>query len=184
MRGEQRNQFSDLKTSIDNSGIPTTVRNQLNNVRDDDESTVFPLMDSLVDETFKQFIILMHEGAKSLDRSRDPFYAPLKFELATENSGAQGMLNVNDFCKKLAGTELLQADINNSVSLTRRGHSFADWLVTHGKKAMYFSSEMGQWGTPPDRWAEAFRPFTPNPQANGAEETKQSASGAEASRAR
>jgi hypothetical protein len=54
------------------------------------------------------------------------------------------------FFKKLQGTELVEVGSNGSlpeISLTDRGIRFAEWLVSHGKKAAYLMHPYGTWGS-------------------------------------
>jgi hypothetical protein len=52
-------------------------------------------------------------------------------------------------CKQLPDANLLQIDLKNNLSLTERGKSFVSWLIKNGRKAEYFWSKKGSWGTRP-----------------------------------
>lgn len=58
-----------------------------------------------------------------------------------------GQYSVNQMCLKLADSELLTADLRGNVTLTERGHAFAEWLATSGYKVNHFWSNYGAWGT-------------------------------------
>ncbi len=52
-------------------------------------------------------------------------------------------------CNKLPDADLLCADLRGNISLTSRGHVFAQWLIDNGHKAEFFRSDVAGWGEPP-----------------------------------
>jgi hypothetical protein len=113
------------------------------------QDTQFQIIRDLLDASFIQFLILMHEQNRVL--LREPFFAAGPgYEYWTKTlSGGKGCLSVNELCRRLPDAGLLQQDLRNNVSLTERGHEFANWLIERGHKAEFFESQLGGWGERP-----------------------------------
>jgi len=132
-----------------------------------DENTTFQIIHDLLDNAPEQFIIWMHENKKTMMRQPRYFGLGFKYEYSMKNhSGGQGGFSIDELCNKLPDAGLLQANLRNEVSLTQRGHSFAQWLIDNGHKADYFRSDVGQWGQLPPgggfRWPQQHAPGWPD----------------------
>lgn len=92
----------------------------------------------------------MHENNQSLLRQPRLYEPgiPYVFELRN-HAGDQGYFSMDELCSRLPDAGLLEADLRNNVSLTARGHQFAQWLIENGHKATYFQSNVGTWGVQP-----------------------------------
>ena len=134
------------------SALPKKVSEQLKLIAEaqkgsfDDEAR-FALIDNFIEDNFRQHLILMHEfkQAISYSDSRDHKYA---YEMGT-NAAGEGMFDVTDFVERLEPTGFIELSPKGPVvKLTDLGHRFAEWLGRNGRKATYFFSPFGQWGTP------------------------------------
>ena len=94
---------------------------------DVDENTTFQIIHDLLDNTAEQFLIWMHETNSTMfRRPHFGFGSGVKYEFIMKNqSGGQGEFSIDQLCNKLPDAELLSIDLRNNVSLTQRGHSFA-----------------------------------------------------------
>ena len=118
-----------------------------------DENSQFQVITDLLDNPAQQFLILMHSENLSLTRE-GVFAAGIPYEYSIrERSAGQGHFSVNKLCEKLPDAKLLQQDLRGRVTLTPRGHTYAEWLLSNGFKSDFFSSAMGSWG---ERPAELF----------------------------
>ena len=86
------------------------------------------------------------------------------------HSGGRGGFSVDDLCKKLPDADLLSVDLRDNVSLTGRGHEYANWLVERGHKATFFECEYGGWGERPTDVGQMgfMRPMEPPQEPNDA----------------
>jgi len=111
----------------------------------DNQDATFAVIDSLIDDTYRQMLVLMYE-----QQMRIPFvnYFGARYELAWKSGKwSGGGFNAQDFAKKLDGTGLLRIEASGpSVCLTPLGNEFARWLVENGKKADFFETPFGTWG--------------------------------------
>jgi len=77
----------------------------------------------------------------------------IRYQYAVENthehSTGNGYFGVDKLCSRLADAGLLLVDLRNRVSLSERGHAFAEWLVASDYRAHYFWSDVGTWGERP-----------------------------------
>jgi len=111
-----------------------------------DEDARFALVDSLIDDTYRQHLILMHEFKKSIPCSDSGHN--YEFEIARQSAG-QGTFDIHEFFRGLEGTGFIEMSAKDRiVSLTSSGHRFAEWLTTQKKKATYFRTPFGGWGEP------------------------------------
>jgi len=151
MRAEFRRKFSDMKLDLMQS--PTLIEDLERKVQNvqahpDSEEPKFELLTSLLEPCHIQLLILVHE--KGIPLLNEP-WQNFGFRTAQEDGRFScGTTSVSDFCKKLADTGLLRQDMHNTVTLTELGHNFAEWLRKKGKKALYFETDFGKWGEPPE----------------------------------
>lgn len=110
-----------------------------------DRLAQFRLIDSLTDESVRQFLILMHEQNTELPIGR---YEHIKYEAGTKSGRWWGGdLSAESLSKKLVGTGLIElADKGWGIKLTPMGHEFAQWLTETGQRADFMSSSVGGWG--------------------------------------
>lgn len=113
-----------------------------------DATTQYRVIADLLEPPTTQFFILMHETGVALYRE-DWGSSGVRYDywLHEESGHGRGCYRVNDMCAKLADSGLLTADLRGYVSLTDRGHAFADWLVRSGYKVEHFWCDYGSWGT-------------------------------------
>lgn len=131
-----------FKTAVQELGL----RPRQNTNADVTLSTDFQIICDLLDEATRQFMILMHEQNVALPRESSHAYGiRYKYTIVGKSEGSGG-LGVNNICDRLPDAGLLQIDLRGNVTLTTRGHMFADWLTTHHHKADYFKSHLGSWG--------------------------------------
>ena len=120
-----------------------------------DQTTQFKVIAGLLDITCQQLFILMHEAGASMHREMG-FMLGIRYEYditSEQHTGSgHGYFDVNKFCLQLADAELLTADLRGRISLSQRGHAFADWLNASGYRAQYFWSDIGTWGDRPTSW--------------------------------
>lgn len=144
------------------SALPKRVSDQLELVaevdkRPSDEEARFALVDSFIEDTFRQHLIVMHEFNQAIpySKSRGHVYA---YEMGTMGAG-EGLFGAEEFVERFKGTGFIELSPKDSViMLTDLGHRFAEWLSSHNKKATYFVSPFGQWGAPhPDGFIERRR---------------------------
>ena len=128
--------------------VPDQVVQQLKDAEAEpkDDNAQFLLMDSLVDEAIRQHLVLMKEKALKL-----PFndFWGVKFETGNEVKGTwmTGGISGREIAKRLGGSGLVAIDPQGpTVYLTDLGVSFANWLVTNGRKNNYYESAYGGWG--------------------------------------
>ncbi|MGH7774968.1 MAG: hypothetical protein ACREQA_22300 [Candidatus Binatia bacterium] len=134
------------------SALPKKVSEQLKLAADVqkrslDEEALFALVDSFIEHNFRQHLILMHEFKQAIpySDSRGHKYA---YEMGTIASG-EGVFGVDEFVEQLEATGFIELSPKGPVvKLTDLGHGFAEWLGRHNRKATYFVSPFGQWGTP------------------------------------
>lgn len=112
------------------------------------QNTHFQIIHDLLDDSAEQFIILMYEQHVTLNRETI-FGGGLRYNLGTRTTRSNGTFSVDQMCRKLADADLLTQNLRQQVTLTPRGNEFATWLVERGHKAIYFDSDIGQWGTIP-----------------------------------
>ena len=110
------------------------------------QSTTFQIICDLLDDQTRQFLVLMHEHNVALPR--ESVYTPgirYKYTHIGRSEGT-GTFGVNTICDRLPDAGLLQIDLRGNVTLTPRGHQFAEWLTAHNHKAEYFETHLGGWG--------------------------------------
>ncbi len=126
----------------------------------DDLEARFSLIDSMADDAWCQCIILMHETGKDVPRGTQYVYEHYD---ARAGSGSLASFGSESF----EGTGVVRsAGGGRLISLTDEGKLFAKWLIRKGRKADYFWSPVGSWGTPkPGGFAEKSlkdeKPITP-----------------------
>lgn len=141
------------------SALPRSASHQLELVakvekHPSDDEARFALVDSLIDDTNRQHVIVMHEFNRMLPWTDHGFeYA---YELARKAAG-RGVFDVEAFVERFEGTGFVELRAKRpDVRLTDLGHRFAEWLISHNRKATAFFSPFGQWGTPlPGGFVEA-----------------------------
>ncbi len=134
-----------IKRSIDKLGKKPRKINA-----DIDQNTTFQIIHDLLEYAPEQFIIWMHENNQSMIRQRRSLLGGIKYEYVMNNTACgSGGFSMDELCKNLADASLLEINLRDQVTLTHRGHEFAEWLVRNGHKAMYFESAVGGWGTSP-----------------------------------
>jgi hypothetical protein len=111
-----------------------------------DSQTHFQVITDLLEPGVHQFLILMHENGIGLRKEEGPMQGPHYEYAIPDKSFGTGSINVNQMCSKLPDAGLLIPDLRNNITLSVRGHAFAEWLVKSGHKAMYFHSTLGGWG--------------------------------------
>jgi len=131
--------------------VPSRIAQQIEMVNLLEQSpqnaeATFKLIDSLIDESIRQHLILMREKNVAL-----PFRSEIfghRFELAKNDGHFQfGGISGKEIAEKLKGTDLVRIDSSDlKVHLTDLGVSFADWLVQTNRKADYFKTFFGGWG--------------------------------------
>lgn len=129
-----------------------------------DQSTQFQIIHDLLDQAPQQFMILMHETGASMRFDSSPFSEGLKYGYENDDrSAGYGGLSVSKLCQQLPDAGLLSLDLRGNLTLTDRGHEFADWLVKRGYKSSYFESPIGGWGVKPEGFG-AWHKNPPPPQ--------------------
>jgi len=131
--------------------VPTRIAQQIEMVNRLEQSpqnaeATFKLIDSLIDESIRQHLILMREKNFALP-FREEFFGQ-RFELAKNDGHFQtGGISGKEIAEKLKGTDLVRIDSSDlKVHLSDLGNSFADWLVQTNRKADYFRTFFGGWG--------------------------------------
>lgn len=124
-------------------------RSELTGIVDPNEQ--FLIVADLLGEPANQFFIQMFELNCSFSKGASHWEPAEFYEWANSNSqiGGQGGFRMETLCKQLPDANLLQIDLKNNLSLTERGKSFVSWLIKNGRKAEYFWSKKGSWGTRP-----------------------------------
>ena len=119
--------------------------NQLEQAPQNAEAT-FKLIDSLVDESIRQHLILMREKNVALP-FRDEYFGQ-RFELSRNDGHFQtGGISGKEIAEKLKGTDLVRIDATDlKVRLSDLGNDFADWLIRTNRKADYLRTFFGGWG--------------------------------------
>lgn len=108
----------------------------------------FSLIDSMIDEVHRQFLILMHEKGCNLPYTESWFRQDI-YEMEHNHSAGSGGVDSRAFLKKLEGTGLvLLLTKGPEITLSQSGHEFAKWLVANGKKADFLNTPYGGWGEP------------------------------------
>jgi hypothetical protein len=115
------------------------------NSEPDNQEATFAVIDSLIDDTYRQMIILMHENSVKIP------YVELfssRYELAWKSGKwSGGGFSSQEFARKLDGTDVLEIEPSGpSVCLTSIGCEFGQWLIDHGRKADFFETPFGSWG--------------------------------------
>jgi hypothetical protein len=113
-----------------------------------DKDAQYNLINSLLDSTIRQHMILMHEKAVEIPYS-DMFGH--QYKLGTKNKHmAHGMFQPGDFVRKLEGTKFVELAQHHGIKirLTDEGKRFASWLTTNGQKDDFMDTPLGGWGEP------------------------------------
>jgi hypothetical protein len=118
-----------------------------------DDSATFSLIDSLIDESIRQHMILMR--IKNVQIPFDVSFLAMRFETGkAETSWSSGGISASEITKKLGGSGLVAVDpLGPAVGLTDLGKKFADWLISKGRQNDFYASPLGGWGEvkrPPD----------------------------------
>jgi hypothetical protein len=114
-----------------------------------DEDAQFRLIDSMLDDTHGQHLILMHEN--SCDLPFGELWFGHRYEIEYENGGAAvGSFDGRNFLDKLEGTGFvnLLSKGGAKIELTESGHRFSQWLVGHNLKATFMHTPLGGRGQP------------------------------------
>lgn len=123
-----------------------------------DQKTQFLIISDLLGDPSNQFIIAMHEMGVPYLRETSPFSPGEYYEYSFDRGGGgMGNFSMDKLCKSLPDAEILQQDLKSNVSLTPRGHEYAEWLIANRRKADYFLSSKGGWGVQAE-WMKKVRP--------------------------
>ena len=116
-----------------------------------DSDAQFRLIDGMLDEHFRQHLILMHEFDCALPYNDFPFGSH-DYMIEYNRGSMEGGFQTRDFVRKLEGTGFISMSVNNGpcVTLTPSGHRFVVWLIDNGKKAPFMLTRFGSWGTARD----------------------------------
>ena len=114
-----------------------------------DQTSQFQVIYDLLDVPAHSLFILMHETGISLQRATG-FGGGIRYVYASEYSCGNGTFSVDKLCSSLPEAGLLTPNLRNEISLTDRGHEFAEWLISRGFKCEYFASDVGTWGEHPE----------------------------------
>ncbi len=111
-----------------------------------DHAAQFSLIESLMKDTDRQHVILMHTKDVSLPIS--DYYSP-RFETGNySGSWSTGGISGREISQNLGGSGLVAIDPQGlQVKLTTLGSEFAQWLIATDKKNDYYQSDLGGWGT-------------------------------------
>jgi hypothetical protein len=129
--------------------VPTELLDRLEEAKSSSniEDAQFALIDSLIDDSIRQFLILMNDRSISLpcnNIGRDV----IRYQTGKPNQSlSSGLFSGDSLAKKLAGTGLTDMQGANVV-LTEKGKRFAQWLTRTNRKNDFFESALGSWGTP------------------------------------
>ncbi len=113
-----------------------------------DTTAVYQLIDNIIDNTFKQHLILMAEKNALFP------YVPFghTYQHGTRGKGwATGGFRGDEFLRKLNGTgfiELVTKDATPMLRITEKGKEFVKWLIANGRKDEFYASPLGGWGVP------------------------------------
>ena len=125
-----------------------------------DQSTNFKVISGLLENSDKQFIILMHEKKISFGRENSYVSFGLPYACSKKDRWAShGFFSLDKLCRNLPDADLLKVDLRNNVELTERGHEFAAWLIDNGEKADHFLSRQYTWGELPEGFKDWFSAF-------------------------
>jgi hypothetical protein len=134
------------------SAIPARVAQQIELVSEIErfpanQEAQFRLTNSLVDDAYQQLFILMHE--KSVKLPFGEVYPGFEYELERTDSAVEGNFNVHRFVKEFEGTRFISIEVTAgpSIVLTEFGHKYAAWLIKSGRRADYFRTSLGEWGS-------------------------------------
>ena len=113
----------------------------------DGQEHKFSFIDSLIEDSFRQHIILMHEFTRELPYLEDrPTHI---FEIESNYGASAGAFQVRNFYTRLIATQFVSLKPEDpSLTLTATGHEFAEWLISQGRKAAFMNTPFGSWGTP------------------------------------
>ena len=134
--------------------VPTKIDSVTVTLTESELEGRFALIDALAEDAQGQWIIAMHETGKEAPR-----YGQHMYEYHNGSAG-QGMFE-GFGSNKLEGTGLVQSSgAGRYLKLTPQGHQFAQWLLRKGRKADFFWSPIGGWGTPKpgggvEKWLQA-----------------------------
>ena len=135
--------------------LPKTVADQAELIASvgrnpSDERPQFALINGLLDEVHRQFLILMHVVPCDLlhpevDNGIE------KYEIRYGSEDAENVITgefdgwmLYSRVKDMGLIEVFAKD--KKVSLTKSGHDFAQWLVDSGRKARFMKTGYGGWG--------------------------------------
>ena len=112
-----------------------------------DTTAIYQLLDSILDNTFKQHLIFMAE--KNVQFPYVPWGQT--YQHGTRGKGwASGGFQGDEFLQKLNGTGFIELipSAPPKLQITEKGKSFVEWLVKNGRKAEFYTSPLGGWGVP------------------------------------
>lgn len=146
--------------------ILNAIQSQGRRARSPDEeyinqTTQYRVIKGLLEPTAWQFFILMHEAGATMRREEWVMLGiRYEYEITSDIHSGQGhgYFNVNQICNRLADSGLLSVDLRGRVSLSERGHAFAEWLIESGYRAQYFWSDIGTWGERPESFRSTQHP--------------------------
>lgn len=108
----------------------------------DDKESKFSLIYSMSDKLDWQFLILMHEREKEISK-----HSSFVYEFGDDSAGTGSLAFGDKF--RLEGTGVVEITAGGSeYALTEEGHAFAEWVLSKGKRASFFWTPVGHWGTP------------------------------------
>lgn len=131
--------------ALKGQGFPSETVEAVAELEKDSSQQFFKLLDNLIQNNEKQFLVLLKKNDKKLSSN-----TVVNFHFATRNNGlSMGTLSVRDLMKKLKGTELLKYN-DNSIELSDKGDAFAGWFISEKKDAKAYDSNLGGWGDKQD----------------------------------
>jgi len=114
-----------------------------------DEDAQFAIIDSLLDDLQKQFLILMHLVPCDLLSSEvDEEKGKYEIKYASEST-TTGEFDGWMLYSKVKDMALIEVVIKEKkVSLTKSGHRFSVWLIKNNKQALCMKTGYGGWSEP------------------------------------
>jgi hypothetical protein len=113
-----------------------------------DKIAQFALIDGMLDEVHRQYLILMHVIPCDVPYT-DSYYNQDIYEMEYGSSVATGGFDSRKFLEKIDGTGFISIISKGpKLSLTQSGHDFAQWLIDNGHKASFIKTSLGGWGEP------------------------------------
>ena len=133
------------------SNFPKRVKEQIDIVEKiesspTDQIAQFKLINSLIDDVTRQFIILMND--KNLELPISDF-KECRYEIGDSGKGthSSGVISSGKLCNILSGTGLIELG-DHGLTLSKSGIDFANWLGKMDLRSTFLKSSWGEWGQP------------------------------------